>query len=71
VDGDIVIHPGAFVSGDVLAVGGHVHDEGGEVTEKSARSGRSAPMPRPVAGRAVDPPVARTFPTSPGWSGCS
>ena len=31
VDGDIVVHPGAAVTGSVLAVGGRVRDEGGDV----------------------------------------
>ena len=32
VDGDVIIHPGALVSGDVLAYNGQVHDLGGDVT---------------------------------------
>jgi hypothetical protein len=31
VQGDVVLHPGAVVSGDVLALGGEVHDQGGEI----------------------------------------
>jgi hypothetical protein len=31
VDGDVVVHPGGVVSGDVLTLGGEVHDEGGEI----------------------------------------
>lgn len=31
VDGDIVVHPGASVTGSVLAVGGRVRDEGGDI----------------------------------------
>ncbi len=31
VDGDVVVHPGAVVTGDVLAYRGHVHDLGGEI----------------------------------------
>jgi hypothetical protein len=31
VDGDIIVHPGAIVSGDILALGGMVHDMGGEI----------------------------------------
>ena len=31
VDGDVVIHPGGVVSGDILALGGEVRDEGGEI----------------------------------------
>ena len=32
LDGDIVVHPGARVQGDVLAIGGRVRDPGGGVT---------------------------------------
>ena len=31
VDGDVVIHPGGVVSGDILTLGGEVRDEGGEI----------------------------------------
>ena len=31
VQGDVVVHPGGVVSGDVLALGGEVHDQGGEI----------------------------------------
>jgi hypothetical protein len=31
MDGDVVLHPGGVVSGDVLTLGGEVHDEGGEI----------------------------------------
>ncbi|HEY7612239.1 MAG TPA: hypothetical protein VH764_04545 [Gemmatimonadales bacterium] len=31
VDGDVIVHPGALVSGDILALGGMVHDMGGEI----------------------------------------
>jgi hypothetical protein len=31
VRGDVVVHPGAVVAGDVLTLGGHVRDEGGEI----------------------------------------
>jgi hypothetical protein len=31
VDGDVIVHPGAVVSGDILALGGMVHDMGGEI----------------------------------------
>jgi hypothetical protein len=33
VDGDVVIHPGGVVSGDILTLGGEVRDEGGEFGE--------------------------------------
>jgi hypothetical protein len=31
VQGDVILHPGGVVSGDVLALGGEVHDQGGEI----------------------------------------
>ena len=31
VDGDVVIHPGGRISGDILTLGGEVRDEGGEI----------------------------------------
>ena len=31
VDGDVVLHPGGVVSGDILTFGGDVRDEGGEI----------------------------------------
>jgi hypothetical protein len=31
VEGDVVVHPGGVVSGDVLTLGGNVRDQGGEI----------------------------------------
>jgi hypothetical protein len=31
VEGDVVVHPGGVISGDVLTLGGEVRDEGGEI----------------------------------------
>jgi hypothetical protein len=31
VDGDVVLHPGSLVSGDILTLGGEVRDQGGEI----------------------------------------
>jgi hypothetical protein len=31
VRGDVIVHPGAVISGDVLTLGGRVRDEGGEI----------------------------------------
>ena len=31
VDGDVVVHAGGVISGDVLTLGGELHDEGGEI----------------------------------------
>ena len=71
VDGDIVIHPGAFVSGDVLAVGGHVHDEGGEVTGEIRTLGSFGPdAGAPVAEAAPAlSPVTHTLRSIAGLAG--
>ncbi len=50
VDGDVIVHPGAIVSGDVLALGGEVRDLGGEIGGeiRTLRSSTvfTAPAPR-------------------------
>src|SRR5690606_1744235 len=53
-DGDIVIHPGAVVSGDVLAVHGVVHDRGGEIGGEASTLS-AAPI---AAAAAADPPLS-------------
>ncbi len=62
VEGDVVLHPGGVVSGDILTLGGEVRDEGGEIGGE-VRSFRSAsvleaplqtqPAPAPGALEAV------------------
>ena len=58
VDGDVVLHAGGVVSGDILTLGGEVRDEGGEIGGE-VRTFRSAnvleaTVPAPVA----PPPTA-------------
>ncbi len=64
VEGDVVVHPGAVVTGDVLAVAGQVRDLGGDIlgqirTLDSPRVEATSPAPAPVsawlraAGRAA------------------
>lgn len=53
VDGDVIVHPGALVSGDILALGGMVHDMGGEIGGE-VRTLRSTSIVAPL--RAVAPP---------------
>jgi hypothetical protein len=55
VDGDVHVHPGGVVSGDVLALHGDVKDEGGEIdgevrtlSAPTLPSGRAAPL-SPIA----------------------
>jgi hypothetical protein len=52
VDGDVVLHRGAVVQGDVLAIGGRVRDGGGEV------SGEIASLAEAPAGAALASPAA-------------
>ena len=48
VNGDVVVHPGGLVAGDILALGGEVRDGGGEIGGE-ARSFRSAAILSPAA----------------------
>ncbi|MEP6745994.1 MAG: polymer-forming cytoskeletal protein [Gemmatimonadota bacterium] len=57
VDGDIVVHPGAAVTGSVLAIGGRVRDEGGDI--------RGASLTLSDPETAVTAPIARA---TDGWS---
>jgi hypothetical protein len=52
VDGNIVVHPGAVVTGDVLALGGAVEDAGGEI-----RGEIRTLNPVPVTAAAAEPPI--------------
>ena len=58
VDGDVVVHPGALVSGDILALGGEIRDMGGEIGGES-RTLRSTTIFAPAAQAAAPPPSAR------------
>ena len=48
VEGDVVVHPGAVISGDVLTLGGEVRDEGGEIGGE-VRTLRSTTVLSPLA----------------------
>ena len=48
VEGDVIVHPGALVSGDILALGGEVRDMGGEIGGES-RALRSSTVFAPAA----------------------
>ncbi|MBA3521487.1 MAG: hypothetical protein H0T90_03145 [Gemmatimonadales bacterium] len=54
VEGDVVVHPGSLVSGDILALGGDVRDMGGEIGGE-VRTLRSTSVFASTA-RAVEPP---------------
>jgi hypothetical protein len=51
VDGDVVLHPGGVVSGDILTFGGEVRDEGGEIggEVRTFRTSTVLETPLPVA----------------------
>ncbi|CAN5797312.1 hypothetical protein BH24GEM1_BH24GEM1_03630 [soil metagenome] len=49
VDGDVIVHPGALVSGDILALGGHVRNLDGEIGGE-IRALRSTTIFAPAAG---------------------
>jgi hypothetical protein len=61
VDGDVIVHPGALVSGDILALGGMVHDMGGEIGGeiRALRTTSIAAPLRPVP--AVEPTALETI----------
>ena len=54
VDGNIVVHPGAVVTGDVLALGGSIQDAGGEIRGEirtlSPASATAAAATAPLGG---------------------
>lgn len=54
VEGDVIVHPGAVVTGDVLAVAGQVRDLGGDILGQiRTLDTPAAPAPRPAA----EPPI--------------
>jgi hypothetical protein len=58
VGGDVVLHPGGVVSGDILTLGGEVRDQGGEIGGE-VRSFRSTPVLQvPLAAVAASSPSA-------------
>ncbi len=60
VEGDVVLHPGGVISGDVLTLGGEVRDEGGEIGGE-VRTFRSASvLDAPLPMRAAEPSAIST-----------
>ena len=57
VQGDVVIHPGGLVTGDILALGGEVRDMGGEIGGE-VRTLRSTTVLAPAAAPAASEPGA-------------
>jgi hypothetical protein len=63
VDGDVVIHPGGVVSGDILTLGGEVRDEGGEIggEVRTFRTSSVLGTPLPVRGAAAPTAIETVF----------
>jgi hypothetical protein len=60
VEGDVVLHPGGVVSGDILTLGGEVRDEGGEIGGE-VRTFRSASvLETPIEAHAPPPSAIET-----------
>ncbi|HET7469147.1 MAG TPA: hypothetical protein VFJ81_05700 [Gemmatimonadales bacterium] len=60
VEGDVVLHPGGVVSGDILTLGGEVRDEGGEIGGE-VRTFRSASvLEAPLEAHARPPSALET-----------
>jgi hypothetical protein len=60
VDGDVVLHPGGVISGDVLTLGGEVRDEGGEIGGEVRTFRSTSVLEAPVQARAVQPSAIST-----------
>jgi hypothetical protein len=58
VEGDVVIHPGGVVSGDILTLGGEVRDEGGEIGGEVRTFRTSNVLATPLPAAAAPPPSA-------------
>ena len=59
VDGDVVLHPGGLVSGDILTLGGEVRDQGGEIGGE-VRTLRAAAALAPAVTEAPAPGALET-----------
>jgi hypothetical protein len=70
VEGDVVLHPGGVISGDVLTLAGEVRDEGGEIGGE-VRSFRTASvLESPVPARLAEPSaLAAVFRRAAGVTG--
>jgi hypothetical protein len=58
VDGDVVLHPGGVVSGDILTLGGEVRDEGGEIGGEVRTFRTSSVLDTPLPAQAAPAPTA-------------
>jgi hypothetical protein len=70
VGGNITLHPGAYVSGSVLAYGGEVQDAGGQVTGEIQTLGAlDSTAPAPAAPAATTPPIIHALRNVAGLAG--
>jgi hypothetical protein len=60
VEGDVVLHPGGVVSGDILTFGGEVRDEGGEIGGEVRTFRSSSILEVPLQARASEPSAVAT-----------
>ena len=60
VEGDVVLHPGGVVSGDILTFGGEVRDEGGEIGGEVRTFRSSSILEMPLQARAPEPSAVAT-----------
>jgi hypothetical protein len=60
VDGDVVIHPGGVVSGDILTLGGEVRDEGGEIGGEVRTFRTASVLQQPLQTVAAPPSAIET-----------
>lgn len=58
LDGDVIVHPGASVTGDVLAIGGHVREAGGNISG-SVQSIQAIPIAPATASTSLATTIAR------------
>lgn len=60
VEGDVVLHPGGVISGDVLTFGGEVRDEGGEIGGEVRTFRSTSILETPLQLRASEPGAVAT-----------
>jgi len=71
VGGDVVLHPGGVVSGDILTLGGEVRDQGGEIggEVRSFRSTQVLQLPMQAAAVSSPSAVGTVFRRAAGVAG--
>jgi hypothetical protein len=60
VEGDVVLHPGGVVAGDILTLGGEVRDEGGEIGGEVRSFRTTTALTGPVGVQAPPPSALAT-----------